>query len=91
MIIEIQGGGTALLLLVNPHIWQSNGTVHPSYMNYRLKRRRFVAGYFQPIIQQYESTTFMEHSNASKILCNEWKPSCAYYDTFCSEQTTDER
>jgi len=53
IMIEIQCRGTALLLLVNPHILQqNNGTACPSYINYCLKRRQFVAGYVQPAIKQ---------------------------------------
>jgi len=49
-MIEIQGTRTALLLLVNTCILhQNNGTTCPSYINYCLKRRCFVAGYFQPV------------------------------------------
>jgi len=44
-MIEIQYSSTALLL---PH--QNNGTAHPSYINYYLKSRRFVARYVQPLI-----------------------------------------
>jgi len=46
IMIEIQCRGTALLLLVSPHIpHQNNGIMHPSYINYHLKRICFVASY----------------------------------------------
>jgi len=53
----VQYSGTALLLLVNlriPH--QNNDNACPSYINYCLKRRRFVASNVQPVVQQYELT-----------------------------------
>jgi len=34
---------------------------------YRLKRRRFVAGYVQPVTQQYQSTTVLKSTSAIKV------------------------
>jgi len=46
MIIEIQGRGTALLLLVNPCILdQNNGTMLPQLYQLVKYSRYFVAGY----------------------------------------------
>jgi len=59
---------TALLLLVNPYmLHQNNGTVCPTYLYqvYCLKRRCFIARYFQSFMQQYKSTT------VKKNFCNQ--------------------
>jgi len=67
-MIEIQGRGTALLLLVNTRILhQNNGTTCPSYINYSLKRRHFVASHVQPVTpQQYKSTIVVKEVLRSK-------------------------
>jgi len=57
IMIKIQGRCIHSLIITGeptiPH--QNNGTA-PRYINYHLKRH-FIAGYVQPIIQLYESTS----------------------------------
>jgi len=74
-MIEIQYSGIALLLHVNPHIPHQNNAT--SYINYYLKRRRFVASYVQPVIQQqlFEKNFYNQNSHYENYGFQ--KPSCA--------------
>jgi len=65
---------------------QNNCTAHPHLRIYRLKRRRFVTSYVQPVIQQYESKTVQKELIVITVAItddfwNKWKPSRAI-DTF---------
>jgi len=80
----LQYSSAASLLLVDPH--QNNGTAHPTY---HLKKRRFIASYVQPIIQQYKSQLFKRTKVATiDDFHKELKPSRAYHNinTFCGKQ-----
>jgi len=90
IMIEIQGRATDWWTHTYGIPHQNNGIVHPSYINYCLKRRHFIADCVQPVIQQYKSTTvkknFCDQSShyENYNFRYERKPLCAYHkiDTF---------
>jgi len=84
MLYKTHSSSRALLLLVNSI---EAIALHAPLTYFRLKRRRFITNYVQPVMQQYESTTVKIVATTDNFR-NKWKPSHAYHkiDTFRGEK-----